>query len=357
MPSSNHDQAQRLAQFPDAMLAWYDNEKRSLPWRENPTPYRVWISEIMLQQTRVEAVIGYYERFLSALPDIHALAQAPQEQLMKLWEGLGYYTRARNLQKAAQVMDQQYAGQFPGTYDEIRALPGIGDYTAGAIASIAFSLKHPAVDGNVLRVMTRLTADGGDISKPATKQRISSLLTGLLPDRVGDFNQSLMELGATVCIPNGTPACLICPVREYCLGFSQGSPEDYPVKPKKKARTVEEYTVFLLDAGGRLALSKRPERGLLAGLWELPNVPGCLSQEAAEQWVLTQGFSHTQVCRLRSCRHIFTHVEWHMSVYAAQVSQEAGSFFWAGRQALHDSVSLPSAFRPALAQWEPRNQS
>lgn len=338
------------------MLAWYDKEKRSLPWRENPTPYRVWISEIMLQQTRVEAVIGYYERFLNALPDILALARAPEEQLMKLWEGLGYYTRARNLQKAAQVMVHQYGGSFPRTYDEIRALPGIGDYTAGAVASIAFSLKYPAVDGNVLRVMTRLTADDGDISRPATKQRISSLLTRLLPGRVGDFNQSLMELGATVCVPNGSPACLVCPVREYCLGFFQGAPEDFPVKPRKKARTIEERTVFLLNTGERLALSKRPERGLLAGMWEIPNVLGTLSQEEAGQWALGQGFPQVRTQKRSSCRHIFSHVEWRMSVYQINVPTESNDFFWADRQQLRDSISLPSAFRPALEQWLPGKQ-
>ena len=271
-----------LAAIVGPLLEWYGRNARSLPWREEPAPYRVWVSEIMLQQTRVEAVKPYFARFLAELPDVTALASAPEQQLMKLWEGLGYYSRARNLQKAARVMVEQYGGTLPADYDALLKLPGIGPYTAGAVASIAYGIPVPAVDGNVLRVVMRLTAGWEDIADPAVKRAVERRMAAILPkDRPGDFNQAMMELGATVCAPGGEPKCLVCPLNALCEGYRQGVARELPVKAKKKARRIEERTVFLLVCDGELAIRKRADSGLLAGLWELPSVEGKLNPEGA----------------------------------------------------------------------------
>ena len=235
-----------LRQLPIPLLVWYRENARTLPWRSDPTPYHVWVSEIMLQQTRVAAVLDYYRRFLEAAPDVSTLAALPQDRLMKLWQGLGYYSRARNLQKAAKQVTEDHGGVFPNTYESIRALAGVGDYTAGAISSIAFGLPVPAVDGNVLRVCARITGDSGDIAAPATKKRAAAALADIVPlDAPGDFNQALMELGATVCLPNGAPLCAKCPASDFCRAFQEGRTGELPVKPARKARRVEERTVYL----------------------------------------------------------------------------------------------------------------
>ena len=268
-----------LNKLPGALLPWYRENRRALPWRETNDPYRIWVSEIMLQQTRVEAVKGYYARFLQALPDIESLAGCDDEKLHKLWEGLGYYSRVRNLKKAAGVILAQHGGVFPADYDAVRALPGIGDYTAGAVCSIAFSLPTPAVDGNVLRVLSRLRCDAEPIDLPAVKKRVNRELAEIYPnDCPGEFTQALMELGATVCVPNGEPRCGNCPCREFCGG--QGSWQELPVKLPKRAKKQENRTVFVLRCGDRYAICKRPARGLLAGLWQFPNESGHL--EAAK---------------------------------------------------------------------------
>ena len=255
------------------LLQWYGDNARDLPWRKTADPYRIWVSEIMLQQTRVAAVMGYYERFLAAFPTVRDLAQAPEERLTKLWQGLGYYSRARNLQKAARQIEEQFGGAFPAEYDAILSLAGVGEYTAGAVASIAFGIAVPAVDGNVLRVVTRILGDRSDITRPAVRQEVRRLLLRVIPKNApGAFNQALMELGATVCLPNGAPLCENCPVRELCLARAEDAAAEIPVKTPKKARRVEERTVYLLFYRGRVALRRRPERGLLAGLWEYPNL-------------------------------------------------------------------------------------
>ena len=241
-----------LARVPAPLLAWYDKEARDLPWRQNTDPYRVWVSEIMLQQTRVEAVIPYYERFLAAFPDLKALADAPEEQLLKLWEGLGYYSRARNLQKAAREALSRFGG-LPGQVQELSSLPGIGAYTAGAIASIAFSRPVPAVDGNVLRVVARLTDSHDDVLSPAVKREAEKAVAAVIPhDRPGDFNQAVMDLGATVCLPNGAPRCEVCPLAELCLGLARSTAPELPVKTKKKERqklrTTSKTIVFVILA-------------------------------------------------------------------------------------------------------------
>ena len=277
------------------LLHWFEYNRRILPWREDPTPYHVWVSEIMLQQTRVEAVKGYYDRFLTYLPEIKDLAHATEETLLKLWEGLGYYNRVRNMQKAALVIMEQYDGEMPGDYEKLRGLPGIGDYTAGAIASIAFGLPYPAVDGNVLRVMSRIACNRADITKEATKRTLTEDLKSIMPKESGDFNQSLMELGATVCIPNGKPLCEQCPVMHLCRAFQNGQEMQLPVKAPKKERRIEKRTVYLVFLGDKVLLHRREEKGLLAGLWEFPN---CIREKSNRKG--------------KKAKHIFSHVEWHM---------------------------------------------
>ena len=271
----------RIAQLPQVLLPWYREHHRPLPWRQTREPYHIWLSEIMLQQTRVEAVKGYYQRFLEALPTVEALAGADDELLHKLWEGLGYYSRVRNLKKAAiQIMDS-HEGQFPEEYEQVLALPGIGEYTAGAICSIAFDQPRAAVDGNVLRVMTRLTEDPSPIDSPVLKRNVREALEAVYPREAGEFTQALMELGATLCGPNWKPQCAQCPCREFCAGHLHGTAEQFPVKKPKAKRREEARTVFILSCDGRYALEKRPSKGLLAGLYQFPNCLGSLEPQTA----------------------------------------------------------------------------
>lgn len=338
---------------PALLLQWYRENARDLPWRRVEDPYPIWVSEIMLQQTRVAAVLGYYTRFLEAFPSVEALADAPEEQLLKQWEGLGYYSRARNLQKAARQIAA--AGKFPDTYDGLLALPGIGDYTASAIASAAFGLPEPAVDGNVLRVFTRLTDCHDDIADPKTKRAVRRQMALAMPASPQDirvFNQAVMELGAVVCVPGGPPQCALCPVAAFCLGRSRGTAEALPVKAPKKARRVQEKTVFLLLQNGKTALRRREDGGLLAGLWEFPNVDGTLAEEAAasvlDGWGLTVKGWRQRI----TAKHIFTHVEWRMTGYLLEASGDGG-FFWADAAGL-DSRAVPSAFGAFLKEVKPR---
>lgn len=341
-------QTQSLSRLSALLLGWYGRAARVLPWRSEPTPYRVWVSEIMLQQTRVEAVLPYFERFLAAFPDVGALAQAPEEQLFKLWEGLGYYSRARNLQKAARMVVSDFGGELPASFEALCTLPGIGGYTAGAVSSIAFGLAEPAVDGNVLRVLSRLLASDENVSLPATKAAFSSLLRGVLPpERPGDFNQALMDLGAMVCLPNGAPKCLECPLREICLGYQDGSAPSLPVKDAKKPRRIEERTVFVLLSPAGLALRKRPEKGLLAGLWELPSADGILSETEAAGLLDEWGIRLVSApAPLPAAKHIFTHVEWRMAGFRAECA--AGplpdGWVWAGAAARAREYPVPNAF-------------
>ena len=329
--------------FPDLprlLLPWYDKNHRDLPWRQDREPYHVWLSEIMLQQTRVEAVKGYYAGFLKALPTVADLAAASEETLNKLWEGLGYYTRVRNLQKAAKQIMELHGGTFPANYNDIRALAGIGDYTAGAICSICFDLPTPAVDGNVLRVCTRLTADPSPIDKPAAKRALTEALTAIYPKESGTFTQALMELGATVCVPNGAPKCESCPLAGLCLAHKQGNETDFPVKSEKKPRRVKEMTVMLLHDGERFALRKRPKTGLLAGLWEFPHLDGRLSVEQVLTHMEAQGIDVLDVEKTVDKTHIFTHIEWHMTGIFLSCRQ-GGDYTW-GKPA---DYALPTAFR------------
>ena len=338
-----NENAMTLSRLPTPLLAWYRENARDLPWRKTQDPYHVWVSEIMLQQTRVAAVLGYYARFLDAFPTVEALASARSDQLMKLWEGLGYYSRARNLQKAARLVTDR--GGFPDTYKGLLELPGVGDYTAAAIASAAFARREAAVDGNVLRVVTRLTDDHSDIAAPQTKKNIRAQIQAVFPEQEGDvrvFNQALMELGAIVCVPNGPPKCLFCPARDLCLGRARGTAENLPVKAPKKSRRVEDKTVFLLLREGKLALRKRPASGLLAGLWEFPNVEGALDESAAARAVRAWGLEPKAWKNRLTAKHIFSHVEWHMTGYTLEAAGEGPEgFVWVDTLEQH---AVPSAF-------------
>lgn len=341
-----------LSVLPPLLLEWYGRCARILPWRSEPTPYRVWVSEVMLQQTRVEAVKPYFLRFMDALPDIPALAACPEDALLKLWEGLGYYSRARNLQKAAQKVTADYGGELPASFRELRSLPGIGDYTAGAIASIAFGLPHPAVDGNVLRVLSRITASRRDIGDPQVKKEMSRAVAAILPDRPGDFNQALMELGACVCLPGGEPLCEDCPAAGICRARAQGLTGELPVKAPKKPRRVEERTILVVRGPeGRIALRRRPVPGLLAGMWEPVNLPGRLDRRQVGDALLTMGLSVLSLQPLPDSRHLFTHVEWQMSGWEAEVAgtgRPEEGLLWATPEELAADYPLPSAFRAYL---------
>ena len=332
-------------QLPQVLLPWYRENRRDLPWRRTSDPYHIWLSEIMLQQTRVEAVKGYYLRFLTELPTVEALAHCDDDRLHKLWEGLGYYSRVRNLKKAARVIMEQYHGQFPGNYEEILALPGIGEYTAGAIASIAFGQKTPAVDGNVLRVAARLTADSTPIDTPAFKKTIRQRLLAVYPADAGDFTQALIELGATVCGPNWAPRCDECPCRAFCLAHQQEKEQAYPVKSPKKAKKTEKLTVFILSCDGRYALEKRADRGLLAGLWQFPNVSGAMDAAAALKAVEGWGLHPQDILRQVERSHIFTHIRWEMRGFYVEVKEMVGDFSWMSAAEMEENAALPTAFR------------
>lgn len=304
------------------LLKWYDNNRRILPWREEPKPYRVWVSEIMLQQTRVEAVKPYFERFMKSLPEIKDLAEATEDTILKLWEGLGYYSRVRNMQKAAITIMEDYGGKMPQEYEELKKLPGIGSYTAGAISSIAFQKKAPAVDGNVLRVLSRLTMEPEDILTQKVKKKMEELIIRLIPnDRPGDFNQAMIEIGATVCVPNAAPRCAECPLAEYCLAHQNGCATDFPQRAAKKQRKIEEKTVLIIRDGEKGALRKRPKKGLLAGMYEFPMLEGTKSSEEVLAYCSSIGLKPLRIQELAQSKHMFSHKEWHMKGYAVRVDE------------------------------------
>ncbi len=329
------------------LVNWYLQNKRSLPWREDPTPYHVWISEIMLQQTRIEAVIPYYTRFLTLFPTVEALAAAEETALLKAWEGLGYYSRARNLLKAAGEIQKR--GSFPRTYEALVALPGIGPYTAGAVASICFGEGVPAVDGNVLRVVLRLLSDRADPQRPDTKSRITEMLKEVYPvgRAAGAFTQGLMELGERVCIPNSAPNCDACPLRGLCETERNGLWQEIPLRKKKKERKTEQKTVFLFycTESGRYAIRKRPDTGLLAATYEFPNCEGHLTAEEARMQADSLGLMPTVAAPLSDSVHVFTHIEWHMKGYYLPVKRECEEFLWATPEEIFASYAVASAFR------------
>ena len=334
-----------FARLPNSILPWYAEKRRDLPWRQDKDPYHIWVSEIMLQQTRVEAVKGYYARFLEALPTIVSLANADDDMLHKLWEGLGYYSRVRNLKKAANQIMEYHNGIFPQTHAEVSRLAGIGPYTAGAICSIAYDLPTPAVDGNVLRVISRLTDNDTQIDNLSYRKQITENLAAIYPKCAGDFTQALMELGATVCGPNRKPDCENCPCKAFCLGYARGTAESLPVKKAKSQRRMEDKTVFILSCDGDYALSKRPNKGLLAGLWEFPNVSGKMELMDAINEVERTGLKIKEIIRQVEKKHIFTHIEWHMSGIYLEVKEKHGGYVWFSAEEIDRSAALPTAFR------------
>ncbi len=382
-PTHPLTEEERLSGAVKPLLCWYGENARDLPWRRQPSPYRVWVSEIMLQQTRVEAVKPYFARFMEAYPEISDLARAEEEQLLKLWEGLGYYSRARNLKKAARAAVEQYDGCLPADFEKLKKLPGIGPYTAGAIASIAYQIAVPAVDGNVLRVITRLLADAADIARPDVKKQVEQKLKRVIPkDCPGAFNQALMELGALVCVPNGSPKCGDCPWEGLCLANRRGLTGEIPFKSPKKARRIEERTVFLIQSEGKTGVRKRGEQGLLAGLYEFPSLEGKLEEdqvrERLEECLGVNGTgkkdgnvvngaydrnraiggkdedSEKQIVeRLPEAKHVFTHVEWHMTGWRLSVPVSGwerlkplfGPLIPADRRQLETVYAIPSAYK------------
>lgn len=345
-------ESESWAAFAAPLLAWYRANKRDLPWRQDRDAYHIWVSEIMLQQTRVEAVIPYYQRFIKRCPDIASLAACKEEELLKLWEGLGYYSRVKNMKKAAQIICKDYQGQFPKELEKILELPGIGAYTAGAIASIAFEQAAAAVDGNVLRVITRLTQDSSDIMDAKFRKEVTAMLERVYPKQGrGDFTQSLMELGAVVCVPNGAPKCKECPISFLCGAYQNQAQMQYPVKKKKAARKIQKKTVVVLWHEDKVALHKRGEKGLLSGMWELPNMDGYKTFEELKQWLANQGIMVRDAKKPENTKnevkHIFTHIEWHMQYWIVSCEAVAGenNFTWVTQEQIKTQIALPTAFR------------
>ena len=338
-----------MNEFMPLLLAWFGENARDLPWRRTEDPYRIWVSEIMLQQTRVEAVKPYYARFLVNLPDLKALAECPEEKLLKLWEGLGYYSRARNMQKAARVICAEYEGVFPADYGSIRALPGIGDYTAGAVASIAFGQAVPAVDGNVMRVISRLTGSTLDISTGQAKETVRRFLKEHIDAKQpGTCNQAVMELGALVCLPGAAPECGKCPLAGICIACRDGLTQQIPVKAPKKPRKIQKKTILVIRDGVQAVFGRRPGRGLLAGMYELPSLEGHADADAALDAVRAMGVQPVRIQALERAKHIFTHIEWDMIGYMVLV-EDLGQpmpdgLFAAPVSCIRDTLPVPTAF-------------
>ena len=341
--------SKNLSPIVEPLLIWFDNNKRELPWRQDKEPYHVWISEIMLQQTRIEAVMGYYARFLDALPDVESLSRVDDDVLMKLWEGLGYYSRARNLKKAAVVIMEEYGGTFPQTYAELVKLPGIGEYTAGAIASICFDEKVPAVDGNVLRVIARVQGSKENVLLPQTKKSVTEQLKKIMPRHAGAFNEGLMELGELICLPNGAPLCDGCPLKKHCTAYKKGLTEQLPVRVKKmKRRRADKTVCYLTAADGKIAIEKRPDTGLLSGMYQLPNIEGFHTEEALRTALREWGLDPTDITFTKEAKHVFTHIDWYMKAYHINVKEQNDRFIWVTEDELKSSYPLPTAFQKLL---------
>lgn len=341
-----------------ALLTWFAENKRDLPFRHadgqgHKDPYAIWISEIMAQQTQIDTLLPYYERFIHQFPDVATLAAAEEDAVLKAWEGLGYYSRARNLRKAAQTIQSDFNGRFPAAYADILSLPGIGPYTAGAIASIAFGLLVPAVDGNVMRVITRLADWPIDIAGSDTKKKIGAVVTDLMSEESpGDFNEALMELGALVCTP-AAPACLLCPWRDHCRALACGHTESLPVKTKRvRRRTLTMAVALVTDMRGRLLIEKRPTEGLLAGLWGLPIVEADDNAVPLDVALGARLGQPMQGFYLGEAKHVFTHRTWRMRVYRYTVGAFPDGCVAADRDALRRTYALPTAFAKLLPLLE-----
>ena len=343
-------EAEHLKDLPGLILPWYEKCQRDLPWRKDREPYHIWISEIMLQQTRVEAVKSYYTRFLTVLPSVNDLAVCDDETLHKRGEGLGYYSRVRNLKKAANVIVNDFHGTFPRTYDAVLSLPGIGPYTAGAICSISYDLPTPAVDGNVLRLLSRLCNDARAIDLPEVKKEVTECLSEIYPSQAGCFTQALMELGATVCGPNRAPDCECCPLKAICMAAEAGTALSLPKKNPKKQRRQEDKTVFILSCEGFYALEKRPPKGLLASLWQFPNTEAELSPQQALKAAEALGLHPKELLKQVKRNHIFTHIEWNMTGYYLEVKEKTPDFQWLSLDEIKTQAALPTAFRQFIEE-------
>ena len=332
--------------IPAPLLSWYRANKRALPWRENPTPYRVWVSEIMLQQTRVEAVKEYYARFMRELPTVEALAACEEEKLLKLWEGLGYYSRARNLQKAAKLLVSVYGGEFPSDIESLKSLPGVGSYTAGAIASIAFGKRVAAVDGNVFRVAARLEENPTPIDKPAYRKYLEETLSAVYPEEgkaCAEFTQSLFELGALVCKPQ-SPDCKNCPLNSLCRANQKGTQALFPVMPEKRGKRQERVGVFLIETPSGFCIRRR-EEGVLKGMNEFPSA--LLSEGETPEKILNEwGMSAFTEVKRKKYVHIFTHIRW--DIECVWVRVEDAPFDAYALDEIEESISLPTAFKQCL---------
>lgn len=331
------------------LLNWYQQNKRDLPWRKDQNPYHVWISEIMLQQTRIEAVIGYYDRFIKRIPSIQDLAQINDDELLKLWEGLGYYTRARNLKKAAIMIMEEYDGIFPNTFEQVMSLPGIGEYTASAIGSICFSLKEVTIDGNVLRVYMRLQNCYDNVDDLKIRRKVRNELQKIMPEEAGDFNQALMELGETICLPNGIPKCSECPLKNFCKSYQNDTYLELPIKNKKKDKKEEKYTILLFYYKSQFVLEKRKESGLLQNLWQFPNIQGHLTKKQLENYLKENKIKFLKVKKSVSYTHIFTHKRWNMISYMVELDKNDYNMNWNDLKTLKEKA-VPTAFMPFLKE-------
>lgn len=346
-------------EFQQKMLSWFYEHRREMPWREEPLPYYIWISEIMLQQTRVDTVIPYFLRFIRKYPDIASLAESDEEELLKYWEGLGYYQRVRNLRVTAMSLMLNHGGRLPETFSELLKLKGIGEYTAGAIASEAFAERVPAVDGNVFRVMARLTGERGDIRDRKVMEKLKDMARMLLPyEHVGDFNQALIELGALICIPKGTPKCGICPVKNHCEAYERGIQSEIPLRGKNKDRKIEERTVFLLECHGRYAIRKREEGKLLGGLYEIPHEEGFYGEEEVEELMKSHGLKVLSMEMLKDRKFLFTHIEWKLKGFKITLAAETADYVFETPERIMENYTLATAFKGYITElMRPSQQS
>lgn len=343
-----------MKKYTETIVNWYQQKKRMLPWRESSTPYHVWVSEIMLQQTRIEAVKNYYTRFIKEIPDIAALATISEDKLLKLWEGLGYYTRARNLKKAAQKIIDDYQGEFPTTYVEILKLPGVGEYTASAIASICFNERQITIDGNVLRVYTRVKNDYRPINESKTKKDIHDELLAIIPENSGDFNQGLMEIGETICLPNGTPKCEICPLKDICQAYHKGTYSYLPVKSPKKEKSQEYYTVLLYQYQGLYAIYQRTTEKLLNNLWSFPMTDNITSLPKLREYLAKEQIDYQTISKGISSTHIFTHKKWHLNSYLIKLNHPTNleNYRFVSLAEIKNTYAVPTAYKPFLKEIE-----
>ncbi|MCI8394391.1 MAG: A/G-specific adenine glycosylase [Bacilli bacterium] len=330
-----------LVKIVKPLINWYQKEKRDLPWRRTEDPYKIWISEIMLQQTRVEAVKEYYKRFIKEIPTLESLADIDEDKLLKLWEGLGYYSRARNLKKCAQEIIKNNMKTLPGDYNSLKSLPGIGPYAAGAIGSIAFHLKTPAIDGNVMRVMSRIHEDARELNLKV-RQEYYQRLQEIMPNNTRDFTESLMELGALICLPNGSPLCNKCPLSFLCQSYHHHTMQNFPTKTKEKERKIVEKTILIFEYKGKYGIQKRSDSGLLASMYEFYAIDQKLN---LEEIINKLSLKKDEIKILGSAKHIFSHLEWHMEGYLIKCKEAPNlSLMWATKEEIKNKYSIPNAY-------------